>query len=380
MITHTEDLSKKLEAFLDETWALNDLPGLAVGIYCGASEITGAGDFVFTGVRGYSDYEKRVPMGKDDIFHCASVSKLFTSTAIMKLVEAGVLSLHDKLTKLLPDFEMADERFRDIELLHMLTHTSGLGDCADYHWDRPRCDEAALHDYVYSDEVTQQPMVWEPGTGFRYSNVAYEILGYIASVFSEKMSGQDVQRLAGETSCYEDLVQKYCFKPAGMTDSTMKTFERPEGPLVTPHEKRPDRSIGRVEHFPYTRQHAPSSTLTSNVSDLLKWGQTHLAGAAGRKVPDGGQHHRIYDDKGIYETIWKPYAEVPNNGERIGIGWFIRKQRGYTLYGHEGSDDGFRASFWICPELDTVTVVLSNLSNAPVKKINKKLFERIVSI
>ena len=52
-------------------------------------------------------------------------------------------------------------------------------------------------------------------------------------------------------------------------------------------------------------------------------------------------------------------------------------QHVYQLLGHEGTDDGFRASFWICPELDLVTVVLSNLSGAPVKKINKKLFNTI---
>ena len=48
--------------------------------------------------------------------------------------------------------------------------------------------------------------------------------------------------------------------------------------------------------------------------------------------------------------------------------------KSYQLYGHEGTDDGFRASFWMCPALDMVTVVLSNLSGAPVKRINKKLF------
>ena len=70
----------------------------------------------------------------------------------------------------------------------------------------------------------------------------------------------------------------------------------------------------------------------------------------------------------------------------MGLGWFMREQtvtsddgisRTYRLCGHEGTDDGFRASFWICPELDMVTVVLSNLSGAPVKRINKKLFDRI---
>ena len=87
-----------------------------------------------------------------------------------------------------------------------------------------------------------------------------------------------------------------------------------------------------------------------------------------------------------YRKIWRPYATVPNNGEQMGLGWFMREQTvtsddgtscTYQLCGHEGTDDGFRASFWICPELDMVTVVLSNLSGAPVKRINKKLFDRI---
>jgi CubicO group peptidase (beta-lactamase class C family) len=76
-----------------------------------------------------------------------------------------------------------------------------------------------------------------------------------------------------------------------------------------------------------------------------------------------------------YERALAPYALVPNNGEHIGLAWFIREQEGYRLYGHEGTDDGFRASFWICPQLDVQITVMSNLSGAPVKKINKQLFE-----
>jgi hypothetical protein len=76
-----------------------------------------------------------------------------------------------------------------------------------------------------------------------------------------------------------------------------------------------------------------------------------------------------------YETMWTPVCEVPDNGEHISLGWFVRNQRGYTLYGHEGSDDGFRSSFWICPEKGVRITVLSNISRAPVKKINKGIFD-----
>ena len=438
-----EKITGALESFLDETYDLNDLPGLAAGVYCGGLGLT------FTGARGYADYLNRVPLHENDVFHCASVSKLFTSTAIMKLVEAGALRLDDRLAELLPDLRIADKRWETITLTQMLTHTSGLGDCADYHWNTPYYDDGALARYVYSDEVCQQPMIWEPGTGFRYSNVAYEILGHIVSVYSQRLrpqnvfgaqtagtdsqitggsdsqtaDGSDSQATDGSDSqdtgtdsrlSYEDFIAEYCLGPADMSISTMKTYEREGwqsdtsnwpsdgdslvqpgcGRLAMPHERGADRSIKAVKYYPYTRQHAPSSTLTSNVADLLKWGRAHLEGAradAGGNISGGNiSGGNIYNSSEIYEKIWAPYAVVPNNGEEMGLGWFMRRQRveitsdssltnkqqtrEFKLCGHEGSDDGFRSSFWICPELDMVTVVLSNLSDAPVKKINKKLF------
>ena len=397
-----KNLTEKCNQFLDETMNLNDLPGLAIGVSVGGMRGDGADQPVeFIGVRGYRDYFACVPLREDDIFHCASVSKLFTSSAIMKLVEAGALHLEDKLCDLLPDLHIADQRFREIRLWNMLTHTSGLGDVADYHWYDFETDEGSLRRYVYeSAEVLDQPMLWEPqespkpqdakASRFRYSNVAYEILGQIVAEYSDRMPDAD-----GKLS-YEDFVTRYLLEPAGMADSTMKTFERPGAPdfvsngrMAQPYEKKADRSIGPVEYYPYTRQHAPSSTLTSTVSNLLRWGRVHLASARG----DGP----LLKPE-TYQTIWRDYAIVPNNGEKMGIGWFMREQKvtdrntadnitgsveeadtslTFRLFGHEGTDDGFRASFWICPKLDLVTVVLSNLSGAPVKRINKKLFTAI---
>ena len=420
-------LTNNCNVFLDETMNLNDLPGLAIGVSVGGTE--------FIGVRGFQDHAARTPLAEDDIFHCASVSKLFTSSAIMKLVEAGVLDLNARLCDILPDLCIADKRYEEIRLWNMLTHTSGLGDVEDYHWYDFETDENSLRRYVYeNDEVLAQPMLWEPQEArFRYSNIAYEILGQIVSEYSVHMpncalgaAGQapgTSGHAPGESRrlSYEDFVARYLLEPSGMTSSTMKTFERPGAPdfasnkhMAKPHEKKPDRSIGPVQYYPYTRQHAPSSTLTSNVRDLLRWGRAHLASARGdTSAVDGG----VCSSSGCspsaasgrgasaasdcaptaeacalllrpetYRKIWRPYATVPNNGEQMGLGWFMREQkvtsddgtsRTYQLCGHEGTDDGFRASFWICPELDMVTVVLSNLSGAPVKRINKKLFDRI---
>ena len=98
----------------------------------------------------------------------------------MKLVEDGEIALDDRLVDILPESSISDRRCENVTIQQMLTHTSGLGDVEDYRWDTPRTDDGALRDYVMSDEVKDTPMLWEPGQGgFRYSNIAYEMLGLI---------------------------------------------------------------------------------------------------------------------------------------------------------------------------------------------------------
>ncbi|MCF0144469.1 MAG: serine hydrolase, partial [Firmicutes bacterium] len=169
-------LDEICDKFLDETMELNDLPAVAIGVSIGdsvdgfvgssvGSAVGGAGGgsiggVEYTGLR-CDEHFRFNNLTADSIFHCASVSKLFTSTAIMKLVEAGVLNLYDRLCDLLPDMEYAGE----IRLWNLLTHTSGLGDCDDYQWYNARCDEDALRDYVYkSADAVGQPMLWNPQT------------------------------------------------------------------------------------------------------------------------------------------------------------------------------------------------------------------------
>ena len=371
------------EESLNEMMELNDLPGLAIGVSCGGERWTGA--------RGTRDMVTKYPLETGDVFHCASVSKLFTSAAIMKLIDGGMLSYEDTLTHVLPDLNIEDVRAREIRIWQMLSHTAGIGDVDDYRWEEALTSDYALKDYVYSNEVRRLPLLWEPGKGgFRYSNIAYEILGHIVSI-------------KGGIP-YEDFVHQELMVPAGMKNSTMKTFERigvaegEECPLITdlireqnasleegettspgnapmalPHEKAEDRTTVPVKYYPYTRAHGPSSTLTSTLDDLLTWGEKHIEGFLCK-----GNGSLLTDD--AYAHIGYEYATVPNNGEKMGLGWFMGEKNGYRLYGHEGTDDGFRASFWICPAKEIAVAVLSNLSGAPVKKINRKIFERLVQV
>lgn len=354
-------MKEKLDDFVKKALVNYDLPGLAVGVRIGLDSREGTSDrngFVYQNAVGYRDLSEKKPLLPEHIFHMASVTKLFVGTSVMQLWERGLIELEGRLTDYLPWFEMKDERYRKITIRQLLSHTAGMPDVKDYLWDKPETDEGALERYVRSAEVKDAYLLWDPSEGrFAYSNIGYEILGTLIAA----VSGVS----------FEEYVKKNILEPLNMRDSTLLSFERgiydeggPDDNLCTPHEKDADNRIVRSEHFPYNRAHGPSSTLTSNVFDLDKWGAAHL--------------RRCLLKKETYETAWSKQALVPNNGEHICLSWFRREQNGFVLYGHEGTDDGFRASFWICPEFELSITVCSNISGAPVKKINKQLFDLLM--
>lgn len=358
MTNEKKNLNEICEKFLDTVTDFYDVPGAAIGVL--------KGDETFTGARGYRNYITGAPLHKDDVFHCASVSKMFTAMGIMKLVDEGKLGLEDRMVDLIPFLKMEDERSKDVKVYQLLSHISGMHDVPVEDWEWKWGDKVtnpdALRNYAFNDEVCKGRMLWEPGTGgFRYSSIAYELLGII------------IQEVSGKP--FEEFIADSCFRPAGMDNTTVLTVERTGGSLeledidklgmAMPHERDKSRSIIMAKYYPYSRQHAPSSTLTTNVSDLLKWGRFNL-------------DRKAFSDS-TYDKMWQEYAIVPNNGEKMGLGWFMREQEGYRLMGHEGTDIGFRASFWMCPELDMAVAVLSNVSAAPVKRMSKTLFGEIIS-
>jgi CubicO group peptidase (beta-lactamase class C family) len=372
--------SQKIERAIDDIYARHDLPGLAVGVKVGADSPLAAAGLDLSSVHGYSDFEGKTPLKADDIFHMASVAKLFVATCVMQLYAAGRLDIDDPLAEYLPWFRMDDPRYTAITVKQILSHTSGIPDIQDYHWTEPEIDPRAPRRFITSEDVTAPPLLWDPGEGgFLYSNIGYDILGAL------------IAEISGET--FESYVDAHIFAKLGMRDSTFSTFLRmPQGRtlageqnpsagkiraalspvrlheygVVMPHRKNENRRIARQPYYPYHRAHAPSSTLTSTLRDIKRWGDAHIEG---------------WGDLGAdtYEQMWHGETDISDSEEQMGLGWFLREQNGYRLYGHEGADDGFRSSFWICPELKTQITVLINIDRPPAKKINKQLFDLLTS-
>jgi CubicO group peptidase (beta-lactamase class C family) len=364
-------IKKKQDFFNDylaEAVAEFGLPGIVAGVWIRA------GSLEYIKAAGRLDIKGSPPLRTDDIFHMASVSKLIVSMAVMQLAERGRLDLDEPIAKYLPWLVLDDNAQERITPQRLLAHISGLPDVVDYGWDRPKTGIEALRDYLSSEEVRSAALLWPPEAGrFQYSNLGYEILGAVISAVSRQS--------------FERYMDENIFIPLFMNDSSYMTFRRSargkqldeetedkkliaealsvdalvKEAVAAPHVKDENGDVVMLRQYPYNREHAPSSTLTSNLEDMRKWGDAVL-----RKELLSAES---------YAAAMKPIVAITDSNERMGLGWFIREQNGYTLYGHEGMDDGFRSSFWLCPEIHGKFMVMSNVSDAPVKKICNRLFE-----
>ena len=173
-------------------------------IFSGAIVIARDGKPVFAHAYGYADREKKIPNTVETPFLVGSITKLFTGLAIGQLVEQGKLSYEDPLAKFLPDFP-DPESARKINIKHLLSHTSGLGDYLGTQAYRDALDRMVTVK-ARVDIFERKPPAFDPGTKWAYSNMGFELLGRVIEI----VTGQD----------YYDYMQKNVFAPAGATSAS----------------------------------------------------------------------------------------------------------------------------------------------------------------
>jgi len=143
-----DELTGRIDSYMEAAASAYGIPALAVSVVADGTPALVRG----RGVRS-AGTEKTVDA--DTVFHAASVSKTFTATAVMQLMERGAVSLDDRIAAVLPEFCMADDRYRKITIRQLLCHTSGMPDVSDYHWDKPEHDDGAMGRFVDSCSALQ---------------------------------------------------------------------------------------------------------------------------------------------------------------------------------------------------------------------------------
>src|ERR1044072_9487831 len=245
---HGKSLPMALEPMLEETMRKHQIPGFAIGI-------VENGKVIYAKGFGVAKLGSNSVITPQSLFHMASVTKPFVATAIMQLVERDKLNLDARVIEYLPYFRMKDQRFATITVRQMLSHISGMPDVEDYRWDKPEYDDGALERYIRG--LNKLSLLSAPGEKFRYSNIAFEVLGDVIA----KVSGMS----------FESYVQVNILAPLGMEHSTLLVRETNPNLLVAPHIRDKNGKVVVSKIFPYNRPHAASSTLYSNIDDMSRW-------------------------------------------------------------------------------------------------------------
>jgi CubicO group peptidase (beta-lactamase class C family) len=298
--TTTHDLTKAdvdawLDGFMPYALKAGDIPGAVVVVVKDGQPLTMRGF-------GYSDLAAHKPVDPNlTLFRPGSVSKLFTWTAVMQLVQAGKLNLDADVNTYL-DFKIPPKDGKPITLRNLMTHTPGFAETAKY--------------LIEFGEKHPQPLgkilarwvperIYEPGSMPAYSNYGASVAGYI------------VERVSGEP--FDQYIQRHIFAPAGMTHSS---FDQPLPPALRPLMSKAYKT-GTVEPQPYeVIGMAPAGALASSGADMGRFMIAHL-------------NHTLINPATaqlMYSNANKPFPDLP----AMGLGFYHEDRNGLNIVGHGG--------------------------------------------
>jgi len=325
---------------------------------------------LFENAYGMADRSKNMSSNVDTKFNLGSIAKIFTSIAIAQLVEQGKLSFDDVIKKYIDDFP--DEIANKITIHQLLTHTSGLGNIFTPAYMEQKDEVSTVDEFVTF--ITNQPLRFEPGTQYQYSNGGFIVLGKII----EKVSGENyfeyirknvLQPMGmNNTDFYNkndnipNLARGYVIKNAGPTQAPPPSDGQPQRMRMP--QSIEERKAMREDNFstlPLIGN--PSGGAYSTVRDMLK-----LSNALTRST---------ILSKEYSDLIMSKKVDTPMGA--YGYGLEILVENGYRMVGHSGGAPGISSMFRILTDEDYTVVILSNYEmviRGPYEEIINKYIKK----
>mgnify|MGYP003339183952 CR=1 FL=1 len=329
-----KDHTKQLDAYMAAQVKLNKFNG---NVY-----VTRKGKVLYEKSFGVADMEWNVPLTPATLFQVGSVTKQFTSSAIMQLAEQGKLSTDDKLSKYFPGFQKGDS----VTVHMLLNHTSGI---ADYTAIPGFMDWASLR--LSGDSLAARfkdlPFNFSPGTKWQYCNSGYFLLGMIV----EKVSGMS----------WRDYIYKNVIAKAALQHTDANRWDS-----IMPNRAHGYERVGeKVVNAPFISMEIPfaAGNIISSTHDLAQWTNALYAG----KVVSPASLTRM---------------TTPYMG-KYGYALLIDSTAGHKRIWHNGGIPGFETYLGHYPAEDITIVVFSNFESGSTKiggAIGNILFDQKVEI
>ncbi|WP_342117580.1 serine hydrolase [Pseudoduganella sp. OTU4001] len=276
---------------------------------------------------GLADVDAKTPMQPDMQLRLGSVTKQFTAVAIMMLEEQGKLSLHDDITRFLPDYPLKGQR---ITVEQLLQHTAGIRNyTAMLTYPFFASEDRSVQQMI--DYFKDEALEFAPGERWGYSHSGYFLLGAII----EKASGMS----------YADFLAANIFEPLGMRDTAHEGRERSGKRRVTGYREGIFSGYRPAEPIAMSTSYA-AGALVSTVDDLARWDE---AISAGKLLSAWG-----------WKQVFTP-CSLPSGARcGYGFGWSLGSMRGHRIAAHGGDIPGFNSQSIRLPDDKVFVAVLGN--------------------
>ena len=301
-----ELLDSLVQPYIDSS----KIAGLAIGV---AQNDT----IIFLKSYGYADLAFDVPLPASASFELGSVTKQFTSVAIMQLVDKGLLSLNANLN----DYLSFNTKGRTVTIEQLMNHTSGIKGFTEM----PSFENLSVHDYPRDTLlriVEKEDFDFEPGDAMIYNNTAYFMLELII----EKATGQS----------YEEYVSENIFLPANMSNSYYGDERKIVKNKAYGYDTDEEGKLLKAEYLDHTWPYSAGS-LCSTIEDLLKWNHTlHTT--------------ETILNRELYAELISPSELMDGTRLRYAKGLLVDKYNGTDVISHGGGINGFLSDSRYFPE------------------------------
>jgi CubicO group peptidase (beta-lactamase class C family) len=312
----------RIDAIAQAALADGPLAGLSIAVVRGNDVIVSKG-------YGYADLAARLPATADTIYDIASITKLFTSIAILKLVQSGKLDLGDDLASLLPEFPDA-EQAKKITVRHLLSHTSGLTDYVVAHTEYWLAGGKPVDAAYVLGFLSGRPLEFEPGSNWSYSSTGFYLLGMI------------VERVSGKP--YGQYVRDEIAAPLGLTATAPCDMVFGSAPATRGYDATESGlAAGRLIGAPNI---VADGGLCSTVSDLAR-------------LPDALARGDVVSAASLAQ-MKEPTTLASGVAVDYGLGVRRGLLEGHELWGHTGGMESYWAVLARYPDDDVTIAVLVN--------------------
>ena len=296
----------------------------------------------------------------DSVFQVGSITKVYTATLALQLVDEGALELDAPVRKVLPELRLRDtEAAGGVTLRHLLTHTSGID--GDVFTDTGRGDDC-LERYV---EVLAQAAQNHPlGATWSYCNSGFSL------------AGRMVETVTGGT--WDAALRTRLLEPLGLTHTTTLPEEALLHRAAMGHVSEGGEEPKPAVQWGLPRSAGPAGLITASAADVLAFARLHLTGGL---APDGT---RLLSEEGA-AAMTSLQAELPDRhtlGDSWGLGWIRYGWDGRRLIGHDGNTIGQSAFLRLLPDEGLAVTLLTNGGNARdlYEELYRELFAELAGV